>query len=299
MSAWRTTSAWLPARKVVREPGRRDAERQGRAVEGRDLGVLRDEGPRDASHREDAPEHVGPGPADGIGVHAPGRPRGATRGACGKALHGRDRGAGRAWTIRRTAPARPPRSAHPRAAGAAAGRCSSTATTGHRPTRPASMTGAHADLGARRVDAPRTRPAPPGPVDCRSPARPRLRPSTARAATGRRPPMPPAACDGTRDRRRRSDGRRVVRAPCGGGAVTAGRRPRAIGTRRTTAGGGAGARSTAYHAAGGRHSPDVEAALEPVEAGGIPALAGGGRAAGCARRSARAAGAARWRRSSR
>jgi hypothetical protein len=56
----------------LRETRRRDAQGQLLAVEGRDLGVLRHERPRDAPHREDASEHVGPRPADGIGVHAAG-----------------------------------------------------------------------------------------------------------------------------------------------------------------------------------------------------------------------------------
>ena len=84
MRAWRTMSAWLPARKVCVRPAVAMPSVRVLAVERRDLGVLRDEGPRDAAHREDATEDVGPGAADRVGVHAAGRSAVAVRGVGGR-----------------------------------------------------------------------------------------------------------------------------------------------------------------------------------------------------------------------
>ena len=140
MSAWRTMSAWLPARKVWVRPGRRDAEGQRPAVEGRDLGVLRHEGPRDAAHREDATEDVGPRAPDRIGVHATGRTAagaGVGRRLPAEATPAPDRGAGRAGRDGgRPRPRTGPGRRHRRGAGHH--RATRRRTTGRRPTRPAS-----------------------------------------------------------------------------------------------------------------------------------------------------------------
>jgi hypothetical protein len=51
-----------------REAGGRDAERESAPVEPHDLGVLGDESPGEAPHREDPTEHRRPSATDGIGV---------------------------------------------------------------------------------------------------------------------------------------------------------------------------------------------------------------------------------------
>ena len=173
------------------------------------------------------------------------------------------------------------------------------------------------------------RPGPPdgrasSPPTLRDPSAERLRrqprrrlPGRAASASSRLGATGSAARARVRPARRRQRrlGRRLARLGAAGSAPARaagwrrGRGRREPGAARRQAGaaaaGGAGARRArpwrlAPRPAGRRrHALDVEATLEAVEPRGIPTLAGGGRAAGRARRSARAGGGARWRRSSR